>query len=148
MKRQIRCEKGLSLVEVLAALVILGIVFIGFMLVFPQMTTFNLKTKTKLETMNLARQEMAYIQSIDSFEEPLSISAYKEGIEEGNQIIAQFHQKGYTYKVIFNKEPSLSGDNHPENIALHQVHLIVYDQNGQENSETFGYIEVKQSGVD
>ena len=51
-----RCkgESGLTLVEVLAALVILGIVFIGFMMIFPQMTMFNKRTETKLETMNLA----------------------------------------------------------------------------------------------
>ena len=54
-------EKGLTLVEVLAALVILGILFIGIMTIFPQMTLFNEKTETKLDTMNLARQEMAAI---------------------------------------------------------------------------------------
>jgi len=52
-------QKGLTLVEVLAALVIMGIVFIGIMTVFPQMTLFNAKTETKLDTMNIARQEMA-----------------------------------------------------------------------------------------
>ena len=56
-------ETGLTLIEILAALVILGIVFIGFMLIFPQMTIFNEKTETKLKTMNIAKQEMADIQS-------------------------------------------------------------------------------------
>lgn len=54
-------EKGLTLVEVLAALVILGILFVGIMTIFPQMTLFNDKTEAKLDTMNLARQEMAKI---------------------------------------------------------------------------------------
>lgn len=54
-------EKGLTLVEVLAALVILGILFVGIMTIFPQMTLFNEKTEAKLDTMNLARQEMAKI---------------------------------------------------------------------------------------
>ncbi|MGE6488273.1 type IV pilus modification PilV family protein [Paenisporosarcina sp. NPDC076898] len=52
-------QSGLTLVEVLAALVIMGIVFIGIMTVFPQMTLFNAKTETKLDTMNIARQEMS-----------------------------------------------------------------------------------------
>ena len=52
-------DKGLSLVEVLAAVVILSILFVGIMTIFPQMTLFNAKTETKLGTMNLARQEMA-----------------------------------------------------------------------------------------
>lgn len=61
--KQWKSEKGLTLVEVLAALVILGIVFIGVMTVFPQMTTFNAKTEVKLDTMYLARQEMSNIVS-------------------------------------------------------------------------------------
>lgn len=52
-------DRGMTLVEILAALVILGILFIGIMSIFPQMTLFNAKTETKLDTMNLARQEMA-----------------------------------------------------------------------------------------
>src|SRR5690606_24496980 len=56
-------EKGMTLVEILAALVILGIVFIGFMTVFPQMTKFNEKTYTKLDTMNLARVKLEEVKS-------------------------------------------------------------------------------------
>lgn len=56
-------EKGLTLVEILAALVILGILFVGIMTIFPQMTLFNEKTEAKLDTMNLARQEMAKISA-------------------------------------------------------------------------------------
>lgn len=52
-------DKGLTLVEILAAVVILSILSIGIMSIFPQMTLFNAKTETKLDTMNLARQEMA-----------------------------------------------------------------------------------------
>ena len=60
-------EKGLTLVEVLAALVILSILFVGIMTIFPQMTLFNEKTETKLDTMNLARQEMAAITAQDKW---------------------------------------------------------------------------------
>lgn len=64
-------EKGLTLVEVLAALVILGIVFVGIMTIFPQMTLFNQKTEAKLDTMNLARQEMATIVAADNWKKIL-----------------------------------------------------------------------------
>lgn len=59
--KKLKSQQGLTLVEVLAALVILGIVFVGIMTVFPQMTLFNNKTEAKLDTMNLARQEMVSI---------------------------------------------------------------------------------------
>ena len=73
--KQWKTEKGLTLVEVLAALVILGIVFIGIMTVFPQMTTFNAKTEVKLDTMNLARQEMASLLLASKWEKILETSA-------------------------------------------------------------------------
>jgi prepilin-type N-terminal cleavage/methylation domain-containing protein len=57
-------QSGLTLVEVLAALVILGIVFISIMAVFPQMSLVNEKTETKLDTMNLAREEISIITNI------------------------------------------------------------------------------------
>lgn len=68
-------EKGLTLVEVLAALAIIGIVFVGIMTIFPQMTLFNAKTETKLDTMNLAREEMANIVAADKWKKVLVPSA-------------------------------------------------------------------------
>ncbi|MBT2569185.1 type II secretion system protein [Planococcus sp. ISL-110] len=68
-------DRGLTLVEVLAAVVILGILFIGIMSIFPQMTAFNAKTETKLDTMNLARQEMAEIVAADKWKKQLVSSA-------------------------------------------------------------------------
>ncbi|QDY46213.1 type II secretion system protein [Planococcus glaciei] len=64
MKKLMKNEQGLTLVEILATLVLLGIVFVGIMSVFSQMTLFNDKTYTKLDTMNLARQEMSEINSV------------------------------------------------------------------------------------
>ena len=61
--KAIKDEKGLTLIEVLAALVILSIAFIGIMTIFPQMTLFNQITAAKLDTMNLARQEIAKVVS-------------------------------------------------------------------------------------
>lgn len=67
-------EKGLTLVEVLAAMVILGILFIGIMTIFPQMTLFNEKTQAKLDTMNLARQEMAAITAPAKWEKMIFLN--------------------------------------------------------------------------
>lgn len=73
--KALKNEKGLTLVEVLAALVILGIVFVGIMTIFPQMTLFNAKTEAKLDTMNLAREEMADIVAADKWQKLLVSSA-------------------------------------------------------------------------
>lgn len=73
--KALKNEKGLTLVEVLAALVILGIVFVGIMTIFPQMTLFNQKTEAKLDTMNLAREEMANVVAADKWKKVLVPSA-------------------------------------------------------------------------
>lgn len=73
-KRWSSNERGLTLVEVLAALVILGILFVGIMTIFPQMTLFNEKTEAKLDTMNLARQEMAAITEQAKWEKIIELN--------------------------------------------------------------------------
>lgn len=60
-------ESGMTLIEVLAAMVILGILFSGLVSVFPQMTLFNKVTETKLDTMNIARQEIASVTERDAW---------------------------------------------------------------------------------
>ena len=85
-------QKGLTLVEVLAALVILGIVFVGIMTVFPQMTLFNEKTGTKLDTMNFARQEMNTLTSGEYRESELSIidTSTQKYVLDNTKIAAKF----------------------------------------------------------
>ncbi|WP_275669722.1 type IV pilus modification PilV family protein [Planococcus salinus] len=75
-------EQGLTLVEVLAALVVLGILFVGIMTIFPQMTVFNAKTETKLDTMNLARQEVAKIVAEETWRTTLPVSSAFTDTEE------------------------------------------------------------------
>lgn len=67
-------EKGFTLVEILAALAILGIFFVGVVTIFPQMTLFNARTETKLDTMNLAKQEMSSVAAASKWEKLLVTS--------------------------------------------------------------------------
>ncbi|MEK5069476.1 type IV pilus modification PilV family protein [Sporosarcina sp. FSL K6-1508] len=139
-------EGGLTLVEVLAALVILSIVFVGFMLIFPQMTTFNKKTGTKLETMNVARQEIVDIQ-IPTYKKPLNEDDIKSNISpdentvitlvnlHNNKLRVSYTKNNHDYEADFDKSEDLSG-----NTALYKVHLKVMID-GKVNSETYGYIE-------
>ena len=80
--KKLKLQQGLTLVEVLAALVILGIVFVGIMTVFPQMTLFNNKTEAKLDTMNLARQEMALITQASQWEKLLDPSSADTAVSD------------------------------------------------------------------
>lgn len=155
-------QKGLTLIEVLAALVILGIVFIGIMTVFPQMTLFNAKTETKLDTMNLAREEMAKLTSIkyvqsdttdlsSKFKDilnkkedgtiinsPNPYTVTKDNTNSEYVIYTVINSKNdfpYTIHVYRNKD--LTGA-----ISLYKVILQIKTNGTSPNSETYGYLEV------
>jgi prepilin-type N-terminal cleavage/methylation domain-containing protein len=155
-------QKGLTLVEVLAALVILGIFFVGIMTVFPQMTLFNAKTETKLDTMNLARQEMSkltsqtYLQSDMTdlsvkFKEVLNKKDDGSVMEDPNPYTITIDNSNVKY-VIYSVENSNTNLPYVIHVyrdkeldgttSLYKVILQITTTSINPNSETYGYIEV------
>ncbi|WP_075619958.1 type IV pilus modification PilV family protein [Paenisporosarcina indica] len=154
-------QRGLTLVEVLAALVILGIVFIGYMTIFPQMTLTNEKTETKLDTMNLAREEMSKLTSLTYTEtdlmnlsnkfmivlnvndqgmpeptKPYTVTMTGENTEYKSYKVEN-KNSDYTFTVnVFNVE-ELEGS-----VSLYKVILKIYTGGTTPNSETYGYLKV------
>lgn len=136
-------DKGFTLVEVLAALTILGIVFVGFMTVFPQMTLFNEKTENKLETMNLARQELDKIQRNENWNDNyISVNPqpspddYKRWHKDDNDIIIEVD---YYTVADLKKEKFVNHEKNYEISSLYKVHIKVL-KDEKINSETFGYV--------
>ncbi|BAQ11594.1 Tfp pilus assembly protein, major pilin pila [Bacillus sp. OxB-1] len=145
---RLQSQKGLTLVEVLAAIVILGIFFVGFMTVLPQMTNFNTKTEDKLKTMNLAKKELAELKvSRDRLlEDDVNVSDVKD--EEDNLKIKRFiyEESPYQYEVDYYIKPDLDGDdqsvygnNIDGMVSLNKLHIKV-KKKGKVISETYGYI--------
>ncbi|PID21427.1 hypothetical protein CSV61_09380 [Sporosarcina sp. P3] len=142
MKR--KNERGFTLVEILASLTILGIVFISFMTIFPQMSTFNSKTEAKLETINLAKKELLVWR-----ENPLPLDRNSEleiikedSVTKPSHIIYDYNYKkepSFTYRVTLKKEPDLTTTQKGE-AELFRIHIIVFKE-GREVSETFGYMK-------
>lgn len=166
---QLKTEKGLTLVEVLAALVILGIVFVGIMTIFPQMTLFNNKTEAKLDTMNLARQEMANMTNTDwlgdfegtkseidaSFNELVENKMASLGYSKESETtdFIRFQKRSeYTYEVDLWKSCTEFVDeagteneclfNSTTQVRLHQSHLKLYKEELL-SSETFSYLKFR-----
>ncbi|QBP40758.1 type IV pilus modification PilV family protein [Paenisporosarcina antarctica] len=163
-------QSGLTLVEVLAALVILGIVFISIMTVFPQMSLVNEKTETKLDTMNLAREEISKITNISGWTidklansdeviklldvnyDLIAVEAPLTNPETGPNPDPNPEIPSKTYKVY-----KLKNDQYSE----YTFDLIIYDKedlagmvtlykiilrvikDGKTSSETYGYIEAR-----
>jgi len=128
-------ERGLTLVEILASLVILGIVFVGFMTVFPQMTNFNEKTGSKLETMNLARSKLDEIKDE-------GIPAVCKEIKD-KCVIPDDSFKSYKVIIEYTMKPDLKKDREAAGqVALYQVHIKFFRPGHEDKpvSETFGYV--------
>lgn len=136
-------EKGITLVEILAALVILGIVFISFMTIFPQMNNINNRTETKLVTMNIAKQELAKLKGPPSRLDPnkkiknsMSPDLFETyDLSEGN------------YNILVDcydtQSQTCSGTGETSRKPkLYKIHIKV-EKDGKLNSETFGYLELE-----
>jgi len=145
-------EKGMTLVEVLAALVLLGIFFVGFMTLLPQMTLFNEKTGVKLESMNLAKQELAELNYVSDLERDYVLSNplpkpidYDVYIKKEDPAIPV----DYVVEIYFYTKPDLDKDLYEKykgnekysNLKLlYKVHIKIKKDN-KVISETFGYLE-------
>lgn len=151
MKKQFQNERGMTLIEILAAITILSIIFISFMLLFPQMTSFNSRTETKLITMNLAKQELAQIQSLHFNWPPTSDQLMEININYTETTNPppptgikrlKYQKKEYQYLLDMYINPDLENEGRVDSIALHKVHLQIFSK-GNVISETYGYIEVR-----
>lgn len=150
-QKRVQNENGLSLIEVLAAVVILGIFFVGFMTVLPQMTSFNVKTEDKLVAMNLAKQESAklkdsmatlmkddvIVSDIKDEEGNLKIKRYEYGVEE----IPYNYEVDYYIGPDLDKEDSILYDSDVDGlVSLYKLHIKV-KKDGKVISENFGYVQ-------
>lgn len=135
-------ERGLTLVEILASLVILGIVFVGFMTVFPQMTNFNEKTKTKLLAMNEARILLSDFKEEKDYTYE-SFTPDEGYIVKNNEAwVHTVDNENSTVEYWITKSPALVAGNAEGEMNLHEVFISI-KKDGKVISKTFGYIEVK-----
>jgi len=145
-------EKGMTLVEVLAALVLLGIFFVGFMTLLPQMTLFNEKTGVKLESMNLAKQELAELSYVSDLEKkyvlsnplpkPINYDIYIKKVSSaisGDYVVeVDFYTKADLDKDLYKKY--IENENYSNLNLLYKIHIKIKIDN-KVISETFGYLE-------
>lgn len=142
-KNDIRNQNGLTLIEVLASLVILGIVFVGIMTVLPQMSLFNMKTGDKLQTMNLAKQELAEIKKQERIEKLAYTNVNCIDCVEFNRYVK--NKNGYDYIVDVYLSPELEGES--TDTTLFKIHLKITKEN-RTISETYGYVNDDLTAVE
>ncbi|EMR05198.1 hypothetical protein C772_02870 [Bhargavaea cecembensis DSE10] len=148
-----RNEQGLTLVEILATLVIIGIVFIGIMAIFPQMTFFNERTEVKLDAMSIARAEIELVKQVQVQSFDTNIGTELEEIHpdvevvnstagSSGEIILSYQLPNGYYVEAFIYPAEEDEQFHP--VYLHQVHLVVMEGGtSRKMSETYAYLEIE-----
>lgn len=140
MTKYLKNYHGLSLIEVLASIVLLSIVLIGFMSVFPQMSLMNEKTGENLDGTTIAKELLVEMKKIKypnlSTSLPTGLS-----IKESNStdIIITGQYKNSPVKVTVKK--TIDGSSTIQ--SLHQMKIEVFDANNRLLSTTYGYMTEK-----
>lgn len=144
----IQNNKGVTLVEVLAAMTILSIILISLMNIFPQMGKVNKFNEDKVQAISLAKElliewqensEMiTYIANPDT---TLLLTLDPPQLEDGYYSFATT-KGGFNATVNVREVPRRTS-------KLHNAHLIViklYNDKDKVITETYGYILVPKAG--
>lgn len=142
-------RNGFTLVEILASLTILGIVFISFMTIFPQMVNVNNQTETKLDSMNVAKQLLNEIMETEGTLP--SFYVYKNSDDSKKEVYYTGQRDGYQIELTCSpkdkdKTSPMCSESYAErdgrNIELYKIYIEVKKQD-KLISETFGYAKLK-----
>jgi len=149
--KKILNERGISLVEVVASIVILAIILISIVNLLPQMGLKNNQNEDKQVAVNLASKELAYWQSTlkDDFNSLLAnpnatFSFIKSGdtlTSDSNTITiftttTKSMTSKYHSKIIITKKPDLNSLPTKAN----QISIFIYKNNNILVTENYGYV--------
>lgn len=151
-------ENGLTLVEVLASIVLLIIVFITFIHFFPQMATTNQKNIEKNRAINIAKEELMYWQDklvteMDAFKEHATKkSCFIEGeatfcYEVQTDITLDKYNEKFDTSITLWEKSDLDLDLQHSKTDAYRLHIEIKNkENGVKLSEIFGYVYIERGG--
>ena len=145
-------EKGLTLIEVVASIVIITIILVTLLNIFPLMGKSNNQTKEKQQAINLAKGELINWQNIipndqDIFDDfllnPDTFISEDETFEQQTDTLiirseTQASAINYFVNVIISKNPDpINSSNNAYQI---KIQLFKDKNNNIPVTETYGYI--------
>jgi prepilin-type N-terminal cleavage/methylation domain-containing protein len=148
--KTIRNEKGITLIEVLAAMAILSIILISIMNFFPQMGMINNHNKEKTQAINTAKLllnewklDSDLIAALKK-EEPQpgdwpGTIPTKDVDDDGDEFYLFTTDDPKAEIKIWKKPPSNAGTQVP----AHEIQIKILNDTGKPISETYGYLVVK-----
>jgi prepilin-type N-terminal cleavage/methylation domain-containing protein len=154
----IKNEKGVTLVEVIAAMALLSIILIGIMSIFPQMGFINKQNVDKSQAVNSAKQILNEWKSEDTVNGAIVINALKKETPATidwpippEVTPTSTTDPYYTFKISDIKseikiwkspETGFGGEN--DLINTYKILVQVKNERDTVIGETYGYIVVKK----
>lgn len=133
-------EKGLTLIEVLASIVLLYIVIVSFLSLFPQITLFNNVTEKNLQAAAVAKEVRVLVKEQDiDFSTPTlngKLSSLSPTTTENDIVFTGLYNSFYVNIIIDKSKIEVSG----EVQDLYQMKISVMNDTNKEISYTYGYI--------
>jgi prepilin-type N-terminal cleavage/methylation domain-containing protein len=141
-------EKGVTLVEILAAMTILSIILLSIVQFFPQIGRLNQHNDVKMKGMNIAKEVLV------EWSHSKEVVGYLNGINPpptgylstNDQGFHLFRTKidGLDVLIKINSNSDLN----PGSSAAHYIHIEIQDSTGKHVSETYGYVKVDGVGAE
>lgn len=149
LNNPLKNERGLTLVEVLASIVILMIILVAFFSFFGQALLFSDKNEDKLVAYNLARKTLNVVSENYKPTTDQTISCSTYDINYHPQLKAALEPSACYYEVNskqYYPEISMTRQNFHSftTPVLYTVHVKIYSSDNPTDrqllSETFGYV--------
>ncbi|AYC29757.1 prepilin-type N-terminal cleavage/methylation domain-containing protein [Paenisporosarcina cavernae] len=144
-------NEGFTLIEVLASIVLISLLFLSFFSLFPHISFLNDKTAENLTAATVAKEIHAELKQQTytySPTQPITIINSTPPTVDGNIVRYQGSYRGFDVTIEIDGNKIFSG----QTVELTQVHVKVYDQKARPIdettnplSETYGYVEVSNN---
>lgn len=135
-------ESGMTLVELLTAIAILGIFFSGIAYMYPQMSHINENNGEKMGLQNEARVELDKIkENAENFFAETPVEEVQDNGLSSMKTIYSYKRDDTTYRVTITNKADV-GTNISE--GSRSLHRVVLQVSGKEKTvEVYGYVLLK-----
>ncbi|WP_017755977.1 type IV pilus modification PilV family protein [Calidifontibacillus oryziterrae] len=135
-KHQRNKQVGFTLIEVLAALVILSIILLSFFSFFSQSALFTQKHRENLIAINLAQDTIVAIKkNAEHFQKS---KTYIGSFPEPEKSIVNVNSSGiFEQRPTFKLELTITKE---ASYNLYKLHIQIFDLKGNQKAETYHYL--------
>lgn len=138
MQKLLKNEKGLTLIEVLASIVLLSIVIVSFLSLFPQISNFNESTEENLQAAAVAKEVRVLVKESSTNQHPQEFSFTNERTGPYNGVYIYEGQHNEFHVVIEVDENPFNMNGNIQN--LYKFKVTIQNDENRPLSKTYGFI--------